>query len=245
MSLEWVLELDFDFAARKGTVPAVFVADANSDREFVDVGNCSGELFTVGERDGSQDWLRFWIEHVSLKFDRIVFFCDTGKVTRRRMAFAAPASAFEVGLPFFCVSGEKFFKRIVGRHTGRLYGFPGAGVQKGCDVADLLCGHWQCGHALVRAPVTDHFPDQITVNVVGDKRRANEVRAASTGGIRAMAKTAGLLKLPTSAINRGTLLGGKLRRPLRFGVGNKRRKQEGGTKSQEKRCVFHGFRVKV
>src|SRR5215467_6063238 len=237
MRFQRVLEFDLDLAAGKRTVPAVLAANADADREIIEMCNRSAELFAAGQGHRGQNRLLFRIEHVRFELDGVVFLCDTGKVARGLMALAAAAGALEKRLTFFRVSGKQLFKRIVGGNTGRLDGFPGAGVKKGCNVADLFRTQGQRRHALVRAPVTDHLADQIAFDVMGDQRRTDQVGATGAGSVGAVAETASLLELQASAINGGPFFGSRLRRTLRFRTETQRGKQQNG--GQENGYLWH------
>src|SRR6185437_5957737 len=56
-------------------------------------------------------------------------------------------------------------------------------------------------HALAGTPVSHYFADQVSIHVMADQGRENEVGPACTAAIRAMAKPAGLRKLPLSGGN--------------------------------------------
>src|SRR5262249_3397905 len=157
-----------------------------------------------------------------------------GEVARRRMTSHAAALAFEIGLAFFGVAGEKFFKGIVGRDARRLDGFFGAGVQKDCYIADLFRAERQSRHTLVGAAVANHLSNQVAFDVVSHQGGTDQIRSAGSGCVRTVAKPASRLKLGAAAIDGGALLGGRLWRALSLGAEGERSEQKCGADGQSK-----------
>src|ERR1043166_2478258 len=130
MSSERVFQFDFDLFGRKGTEPAVFIADTNRNREVVNVRDDTGELLAIGESDGSKNGFVIGIKHVSFEFDGRIFLGDARKIASGRVARLAATSALEEGFTFFGAAGEEFCRRICCGNAGRLEGLFSASVEE-------------------------------------------------------------------------------------------------------------------
>lgn len=74
-------------------------------------------------------------------------------------------------------------------------------MEIGRDIADLLIGHRHRGHAFIRPAATDDFAYLVTLHVMRNERRADQVRPSSAGAIGPMTESAGLLELFVAALD--------------------------------------------
>src|SRR5256885_5757012 len=116
------------------------------------------------------------------------------------MTILAAASSVEIRFAGLAVAGKQLFDGISFGDAGGVHRFRRPCVQKRRNVRDLLIRQGHCGHALVRAPVTYDFADQIALYVVRYQRRAHQVRSACSRGVRPMAEPARLFELFAPAL---------------------------------------------
>lgn len=104
--------------------------------------------------------------------------------------------SFEINSARSRISNEQSRNRVFRRNTLRHgAGDFGLSVKPLRDIADLSIGKLKGRHAFLRSAVVNDWSDEVSVHVVTDEGRANQVRATGAARIRSMTESAGLLKL--------------------------------------------------
>ena len=118
------------------------------------------------------------------------------------MTVLATPGSVEERLAGVSVAGEQFLDGIRSWNAGGLERFFGPLVEKRGDVSHLFIGHVGQGrHAFIGTASANDFADEVTFDVMSDKRRANKIRAARARGVRTMAESARLPKLLAAALD--------------------------------------------
>src|SRR5258708_31608981 len=115
-------------------------------------------------------------------------------------AFAA-TRAIEERFSSLRIAGEQLFKRILAGYAAGVQGFGRAGVKVSGDIEDLLLSQHQSRHTFIGTAETNDFADLVTLHVMSHQRRAYQVGRTGAGGVKAVAKSAGLLEGFVSALN--------------------------------------------
>src|SRR5262249_12833298 len=115
------------------------------------------------------------------------------------MAFRAATYAFEIRLSLFGIACKELFHRIGNWNSRRFECFLRTSVKVCGDVGNLFRRCRKGRHALVWPAILDNLFNQIAFHVMSNERGPNQIRSASAGRIRAMAKGAGLTELLLAA----------------------------------------------
>jgi len=218
MGGERIMELNLHSVARERTIPAGGIAQA--DHEIVGVHHLSFDLLARGKRnDGCGAWTFFsvaWVKHARFELDGRIFGGYASKIAGGRMTALATASSIEESFAGVSVAAEQFLDGIGSWNSGRLEPFLGTLMQKGGDIRHLLIRHVGQGrHAFVGTAAANHFANLVTLDVVSDKRRADQIRSARACGVGAVAESAGFRELLATALDGGIFRSGILRSGLR------------------------------
>src|SRR6266852_272511 len=196
-----ILQFRFHAVAPEGAKRTGRVAQRN--HKFVNVLYRAFHLFAGSQSHHRRGVFASRIKHPRLQLDGRVLAGDSREIAAGRVAIFAATGSVEIGFAGFSVAGEEFLHGIRLGDAGRFDSLGGTRVQEGGNVAHLIVRQRHGRHALVRAPLSNHFAKQVSLNVMGHQRRANQVRPANARGVRSVTESAGLLELPLTARSSG------------------------------------------